>query len=384
VVASLEATRHVFTTLRIGEPFALRDGLFGWDAAWYADIARGGYGAVPKEGLRFFPLYPLLGKLVAYSPGVSARAGNLFVANVCALALGFVVYELAMREKHDAGLARRAVWLVFLVPPAFVLVMGYAEATFMLLSAIVLIAMRDKRWWLAGIAGALAGLVRPIGVLLVIPVAVEAWRRRSVGGFVAAAGPAVGAFGYLAWAEHRSHEFLYPLRAQQDKARRGAWVDPIRAIAHSVHETFSGGHVSAGIHVVSAVILIGLLVVLARNWPLSFTLYAGAVLFVALSSRNLDSLERYALSAVILIGLLVVLARNWPLSFTLYAGAVLFVALSSRNLDSLERYALSAVPFVFAGADLMRGENVDRTVMTLAVAGLVVASVLAFTQVLVP
>jgi hypothetical protein len=339
VVASLEATRHVFTTLRIGEPFALRDGLFGWDAAWYADIARGGYSAVPKEGLRFFPLYPLLGKLVAYSPGVSARAGDLFVANICALALGFVVYELAMREKHDAGLARRAVWLLFLVPPAFVLVMGYAEATFMLLSAIVLIAMRDKRWWLAGIAGALAGLVRPIGVLLVIPVAVEAWRRRSVGGFVAAGGPAVGALGYLAWAEHRSHEFLYPLRAQQDKARRGAWVDPIRAIAHSIRETFSGGHTSAGIHVVSAVIL---------------------------------------------IGLLVVLARNWPLSFTLYAGAVLFVALSSRNLDSLERYALSAVPLVFAGADLMRSENVDRTVMTLAVAGLVVASVLAFAQVLVP
>src|SRR5262245_2076758 len=138
VIATLEATRHVFTTLHVGEPFALRDGLSGWDAAWYADIARGGYSSVPKEGLRFFPLFPFIGKIVAYTPGVSARNGNLLVANLSALALGFVVYELAMRERHDAALARRAVWLVYLLPPAFVLVMGYAEAIFMLLVAIVL------------------------------------------------------------------------------------------------------------------------------------------------------------------------------------------------------------------------------------------------------
>jgi hypothetical protein len=339
VIAALEATRHVFTTLHIGEPLALRDGLSGWDASWYADIARGGYGAVPKEGLRFFPLFPLVGKVVAYAPGVNVRHGNLIVANLCALALGFVVYELAMRERHDAPLARRAVWLVYLLPPAFVLVMGYAEAMFMLLVAIVLLAMRDRRWLLAGIAGLLAGITRPIGALLVIPVAVEAWRRRAWTGFVAAVMPVVGGLGYLAWAEHRSHQFFYPLRAQQDKARRGKWVDPVRAIGHSIHETFSGDHVSAGIHVISAIVL---------------------------------------------IGLIVVLARRWPLSYTLYAGAVLFVALSSRNLDSLERYALSAVPFVLAGADLMRDDNVDRTVSALAVAGLVIASVLAFTQVLVP
>ena len=78
------------------------------------------------------------------------------------------------------------------------------------------------------------------------------------------------------------------------------------------------------------------------------------------------------------------LARRWPLSFTLYAGVALVVALSSRNLDSLERYGLATLPFVLAGADVIAEPGRERVVLCLAVAGLVAASMLAFTGVLVP
>ena len=54
------------------------------------------------------------------------------------------------------------------------------------------------------------------------------------------------------------------------------------------------------------------------------------------------------------------------------------------HFDSLERYGLAAVPFVLAGADLLADPEVERTVFVLAGAGLVLASVLAFTGVLVP
>ena len=40
-------------------------------------------------------------------------------------------------------------------------------------------------------------------------------------------------------------------------------------------------------------------------------------------------------------------------SFTAYAAAALVISLSSRNLDSLERYGLATIPFVLAGADLL-------------------------------
>ena len=185
----------------------------------------------------------------------------------------------------------------------------------------------------------LAGLTRPIGALLVIPVAIEAWRQRKVAAFVAACAPAIGAFGYLVWATRRSREFLYPVRVQEDASRRGGWVDPVRALAHNTHELFRGDHLSAGVHVVSAIVF---------------------------------------------IALLVVLARRWPLSYTLYAASVLFVALSSRNLDSLERYALSAVPFLFAAAEVVNTEERQFVVYTLAVAGLIGASILVFTGLVVP
>jgi hypothetical protein len=113
----------------------------------------------------------------------------------------------------------------------------------------------------------------------------------------------------------------------------------VRAVAHNVHELFVGDHVSAGVH---------------------------------------------AVSAIVFVALLVVIARRWPLSFALYAGVALVVALSSRNLDSLERYGLATLPFVLAGADVIAEPGRERVVMCLTGAGLVVASVLAFTGVLVP
>ena len=128
-------------------------------------------------------------------------------------------------------------------------------------------------------------------------------------------------------------------RAQQDSHAARALGRPVRAVAHNVHELFAGDHVSAGVH---------------------------------------------AVSAIVFVALLVVIARRWPFSFALYAGVALVVALSSRNLDSLERYGLATLPFVLAGADVIADPGRERVVLCLAGAGLVAASMLAFTGVLVP
>jgi hypothetical protein len=339
VVGALVTTRHIITTRHFPVPLETHTGLLAWDASWYRDIARSGYDRIASEGLRFFPLFPLLGRAVSWLPGVSAGFGVVFVANASALVLGFALHRLVLHERHDPELARRAVWLVYLAPPAFVLVMGYAEATFMACAAVVLLGLRSRRWWLAAIFGFLAGLTRPVGVLLAVPALVEGYQQRDVKAAAPTAAPVVGMFAYLVWAAHRTHDFWYPLRAQQDPTRRGHWVDPVRAVAHNVHELFVGDHVSAGVH---------------------------------------------AVSAIVFVALLVVIARRWPLSFALYAGVALVVALSSRNLDSLERYGLATLPFVLAGADVIAEPGRERVVMCLTGAGLVVASVLAFTGVLVP
>ncbi len=347
VLLSLALTRHVLHAGSRGAlPLQARAGLLGWDAAWYRDIAHGGYAGVAKVGLRFFPLFPLIGRAVSWLPGVDAGFGVVLVANVSALVMGFLVYELARRERDDTELARRAVWIVFLAPSGFVLVMGYAEATFMIASLVALLGLRSRRWWVAAAAGMVAGLTRPLGALLVVPAVIEVYRARATASRKeyaalagAVAGPVAGIGSYLVWARHLSGDFLYPLNVQQVSTSRGGWIDPLRAVWRAARQATSGDHLSAGIHVVTAVVLVLLIVVLARRWPASFTAYA-------------------------------------------IAAAV--VGLSARNLDSLERYSLSTVPFALAAADLSRGENRERIVMVALAAALVACSVLAFSGVLVP
>lgn len=351
VLASLVLTRHVVTAVHASPvPIQASDGLLGWDASWYREIARHGYGGVAKEGLRFFPFVPMLARVASWLPAVSVRLALLLVVNASAIAVGALVYELARREGRSDAVARRAVWIVYLAPPAFVLVMGYAEAVLMTASLVALLALRQRRWWIAAIAGVAAGLTRPVGVLLVVPALIEAYRApraRSSGStrgdYIARAAAVVGSVAgtgaYLLWAEHRSGDLLYPLRVQQASARRGGWIDPVRSVWRAVRDAATGDHLSAGVHVLTVAVLVALIVVLWRRWPVSFT--------------------AYAIVAVV-------------------------VALSARNLDSLERYSLSTVPLVLAAAELVGGGVRERVVMVALGATLVAFSVLAFSGVLVP
>jgi hypothetical protein len=347
VGGALAMTRHVVDQLHVSPaPIQSHQGLTAWDGAFYADIARGGYDAVPREGLRFFPLVPLLGRAVALIPGVDARLGVVLVANVCALACGAVLYHLAWDVRHDTAMARRAVWLAFLAPPSFVLVLGYAEATLMLAVAVALLALRRQRWWWAAAAGVVAGLARPVGVLLVVPALVEALRNRRallprdvVARVAAVVGPAFGLFAYLSWASDRGDGFLYPLRVQQDAQRRGSWRFPVTNVIDTARDFVHGDELSAGVHVVSA--------------------------FVALV-------------------LLMLMLRRLPVSYSCYAAAALALGLTASNLDSFERYMLSTLPFVLVAADVTDGSTVEPSVFVIAAGGLVAASVLAFSGVLVP
>jgi hypothetical protein len=348
VLLSLVVTRHVLRAVSVAAllPIQTRMGLVGWDAAWYRDIAQGGYEAVPSVGLRFFPFFPSVARIVAWFPGVDAGLAVVLVANGCALAAGFLLYELAIREGRGVALARRSVWILYLAPSAFVLVMGYAESLLVTVAIVALIALRSRRWWVAAAAGVVAGLTRPVGFLLVVPALVEVYRSRKelptrdrAGAVGAVLGPAVGMGAYLLWAERRTGDLFYPLRVQQRSTSRGAWIDPFRAVWRAGREFGSGDHLSAGIHIGTAVLLVALIVVL---W------------------------------------------RRWPASFTAYAIAATVVGLSARNLDSLERYSFSTVPFLVAAADLTGGGTRERIVLVGLGALLVTGSVLAFSGVLVP
>lgn len=280
--------------------------LLGWDAAFYRAIAAHGYDAVAPDGLRFFPLLPLLARVLALALGGNTDVALLLVANGSALAAGVFVERLARRESGNAEVAARSAWFLALAPPAFVLVMGYAEPLMIAAVAGGFLALRTRRWGLAGVAGFAAGLSRPLGVLFVVPALIEVWGQRGHGGsgrgragrLAAVAGAPLGLATYLGWAAVAYDDALLPLRLQGDGRRRGGWTDPVTRLVDAGRDLAGGDLIGSGLHLVWAIGFLALLVVLVRKWPLSIAAFSAVVLVAALSARNIDSLERYAVSSV--------------------------------------------------------------------------------------
>jgi hypothetical protein len=331
--------------LRPGDrPLQLDQGFFAWDAAWYRDIAEHGYDGVAREGLRFFPLVPLLARVVSVPLLGNVGLALVVLVNVAALAAGVVVHRLVREETGDRALAVRASWLLALLPPAVVLVLGYAESIAIALAAGVFLALRRKRWWWAAAFGLLAGLCRPTGVLLALPALVEVLRgwpagRDHLGRVAAVVAPGAGTAIFLAWVQWRFDDWQLPLRLQNTSDLRGGWSDPFSATWEAVRHLVSGGELGEGLH---------------APWIGLFAL------------------------------LLVVVFARWPFSYGLFAAAVLFMALSADSLGSIERYGLFAFPLVLALATITSDARVERAVLTVSGAALTAFTALVFVGAFVP
>jgi hypothetical protein len=322
------------------------EGLLAWDGSWYARIAAHGYAPLPDESIRFFPLVPLLTRGVVEITPFTERAALVIVANASALVLGLLLYRLVCLETGDVALARRSVWLLALAPPAYVFVMGYSEATATALAVATFIGLRSRRWGLAAVGGALAGLARPVGLLLVVPAAIEVtrgwgaaqprerWRR-----VVALVAPVAGAGAYLAWVQVRFGDWLLPVRIQERGNLRGSFANPLVTLEHATRGLLNGHNLGTGLHV-----------------PWAILLAVGVVLAF----------------------------RRLPLAYGAFAAVMLAAGVSSSNLDSLERYALSAFPFVLVAAGLLSREWLERLVLVLSGGALVGYAVLVFLGAAVP
>ena len=308
------------------------DGLLGSDAGWYQTIAAHGYGALPRSAIRFFPLLPLLDRGLHDITSLTVGIASLLITNVAALLLGMGIYALVRSEWQDTLLARRAVWLIMLAPPAFIFVMGYSEALLVLLAVAFFLAIRRGNWWWAALFGYLAGTARPIGCLLVIPVVIEvirSWRTdrwgRWPGKVAAIASSVAGTVTYLGWVSATFGGFLEPLKIQQQQGHHGALTDPVSTIYHSLANLAHGHHIGDALHVPWIAVAAILIVVAFWRLPVSYGAFALCVVVVALSGSNLDSFERYALSAFPLVMAASTLLRSARVAAVTYVlcGAVM-------------------------------------------------------------
>jgi hypothetical protein len=318
---ALRATPHFPPSLPGGGPIDHPlDLLYSWDTAWYMGLAGQGYHGMPSDGIRFSPLLPLVTRAVS-ALGVPGFVAILAVCWAAALVFGALMYRLALTETGDVGAARRAAWLSQLAPGAFVLVMGYTEALAGMCAAAFLLAVRQgaRRTAAAGgaagrtsgggaagawtwhaigfVTGLCSGLVRPTGLLLALPGAIELLRARRdpwphlAARIATALSPLLGLGLFLGWSHTVYGSYMLPYTMQQNVNLRGTVAaNPLTAIEGTLSQ---GGNGAGAYTLVLVAVSVALLWTCARRLPVSFTAWAAVNLIAAATAPHFSSYARY-------------------------------------------------------------------------------------------
>jgi hypothetical protein len=217
LLVGLVAAIYIGYTPEAGAPSAwrvaadpVRNLLARWDTFWYLDIATRGYSwngnPLEQQNVVFFPLLPLLMRVLG-----AAIGGHPLVAGLCVSLAAFLAALCYLwrwtAERVDADAATGAVWLLSTFPSAIYFSAVYTESLYLLIAVGACYYAERRMFGRAAIVGALAGLVRPNGFLLAVPIVWIAFiagrdRRHTSWSAAAAVAPIVGAVcfsAYLGW-----------------------------------------------------------------------------------------------------------------------------------------------------------------------------------------
>lgn len=314
---------------------SVTEALRSWDGQWFLAIAEGGYSGVPpilvdafgnrdaETPLAFFPGYPTVVRWFAAIDG-DGGIGLVTSAFTVTIISGVACsYALARLGRHIRGGSRHTglilVALFAASPMSVVLSMAYSEAMFCALAAWSLVGVLERRWFLAGVCCAAAGLVRSTGAALLLAVGLaiivavlrrqDGWRPW-VGGLIAP----VGLIGYLAWVGVQTGEWNGWFTLQERGWGTGfdGGGATVRFSLEALADARSVLEVTTVALIVVALILLVIGVVHRVEWPLM--VFAAGVLAMDLGSNGLmNSKARLLIPAfTLLIPLAMTLAKRRP------------------------------------------------------------------------
>jgi len=163
-------------------PYRLLDMWGRWDSGWYYSISANGY-VLPTDGgmsnLAFFPLFPYL-----------IRASNFFllhfpehrttftligvvISNLAFVGALLILANILKELKFSESFTREAIWVVLLFPLSFFFSAILTESLLLLLVLAAMWCCLKQKWLLCAVVAALAMVARPLGQLVVIPIAIS-------------------------------------------------------------------------------------------------------------------------------------------------------------------------------------------------------------------
>jgi hypothetical protein len=160
------------------------DQLVAWDGQLYIDIAAHGYpdgysytpeGELTGNNLAFFPLFPLLTRVVHHLTGLGYHSAGIVTAHLALLGALITLRALLTRLYGPRTATIAIILLAGAQPMALTFFMAYSESLLLALAAATLLAAHRHAWITAGVLALLGSLTRPAGVVLVGALAVAAF-----------------------------------------------------------------------------------------------------------------------------------------------------------------------------------------------------------------
>lgn len=300
-----------------------------WDSPWYLDIASHGYsyqGQGKLSNIVFFPLYPLLMKIVSFLTWNYVAAGWIVSSLFLLLAL-YYFYKLLERFHQNTDPYLPILFLL-IFPTAFFLNAVYTESLFLFLSLGCFYHLLDRKYLWAGVFGMLAALTRLTGVLLFIPIVWEYLEYRNHNfksllnrDFLPLLLVPTGLFGFFLFHQLRFGKFWLFFIVE-------SWWGRSFQINWDHFQLFSNPSVvnlSLDLLFVAFTIVVTFLVF--KRVRVSYGLYMLATILIALSSGTLMSIGRYIL-VLFPVYILAASIKNQTISFTWVFISALLLALN--------------------------------------------------------
>ncbi|HEU5441788.1 MAG TPA: mannosyltransferase family protein [Ktedonobacterales bacterium] len=269
------------------------------DSAWYLRIASDGYNA--PGTLAFFPLYPLLIHLFTPLCLGNAPLAAVLVARLAAYPAFLGMLALAWQELGPRlSSARLALAMTLAYPLAFFFAAAYTEPLFLALAAFTLLFARRHAWAWAALFGVLAGLSRPSGLLLFLPLTWEwarvarpwvhwrEWRVWRKGALALGAVPAAYlVMVLLSWLYAGSPLAFITVHASFDRVKLPPW-EVARLLVGVLYRSSPGSFIQArnlsDVGPVLVVLLVVALGLYTRRMPVSFALYTVGLVVLSIAS----------------------------------------------------------------------------------------------------
>jgi hypothetical protein len=321
-------------------PGGLMSILTQWDGdLWYIQIARHGYHIRSGDHFPhgFFPLYPLLIRLTSIVFR-DLRVAALVTSHLCLLLAGLFLNALVRIDYKDPRVSRAAVAFFMFSPVSFFFSSAYSESTFFMFATAALLAARKDRWLVACLCGMCLSAARPPGVLIGIPLFIEAARR--------------------AWDTRRSWRMIF------DRRILLLAIVPLGLGSYMVYEWVAFGDPFAFSHA-------------AAIWGRSFTSPVQTLLFL----KTYTLFYFWFFLGTLVVTLLIIaggLLLRIRASYLAYCAALTLIYLCSATFEALPRYVSVEFPlFIILGLVATRYRWTYEPLFTCSVALLTLCTIMS-------